>query len=402
MSAGPRAPSMLVPCLAGAAQALLFINHAPLLPLIMRDLAITPAAAGLLSTATFLGAGVLAVPTGRLSDRLGARHVMALSLLVSALSTLALAVAPGYATLLAVRLLSSVSVIATFVAGGAYINTLWRGQDQFMAQGFYGGAMQFGTGAAIFALPYAASRLGWRGALAACAAPVAAALLVWALCARDQRMALPGGSIRAVMGDPTVWRLGLINAAMFGLSIVLGTWMAVYFVHEFGVPLTTAGTLGSLSIVLGVLTRPAGGALIARGAIEPRRLIALTLAGNVLALLVLAVPRRPLGIAVAGVVLIGLSASLAYAAVITLTGQAQPAAAGAALGVLSVCSTSTIVVGAPLAGALLSASGHFTWPFVVLAGLPAAALWTARRLPAATPPARAAALSAAPPSRRTS
>jgi hypothetical protein len=42
-----------VACFTGAAQAVTFLNHAPLLPLVMADLAVTPAEAGLLSTVMF-------------------------------------------------------------------------------------------------------------------------------------------------------------------------------------------------------------------------------------------------------------------------------------------------------------------------------------------------------------
>jgi MFS family permease len=77
-----------------------FLNHAPVLPLIMSDLGVSPAQAGLLSTAAFLGGGLAAVPMGALVDRLGPKRVMALSFLVCLAATLAMAVAPSYATLL--------------------------------------------------------------------------------------------------------------------------------------------------------------------------------------------------------------------------------------------------------------------------------------------------------------
>jgi len=133
--------------------------------------------------------------------------------------------------------------------------------------------------------------------------------------------------------------------------------------------------VGSLSILLGVVARPLGAIIVERGMTAPRPLIQITLAGNAAALVVMAVPHRPLAAATTGVALFGLTSSLAYAAVITVAGRTQPEAAGAVLGIIGVMSMTSVVVGAPLAGGLLSASGAFSVPFTVLILLPAGALW---------------------------
>jgi nitrate/nitrite transporter NarK len=358
-----------------------FLNHAPVLPLIMDDLAISPAQAGLLSTAAFLGGGLTSLPMGALADRLGPRRVMTLAFLLCLAATLAMAAAPSYATLLAVRFCSGPAVTATFIAGGYYVNALWRGRGAFLAQGLYGAAMQLGIGGAIFVLPFAAERVGWRGAVALCAVPIALAWLLWQWRAADPRVPRARGSVWRVVSNPDVWRLGLANAAMFGLSVIVGTWIAVYFVHEFGVPLTHAGAVGSLSLLLGVLSRPLGAIIVERGLVAPRALIQVSLAGNAVALAVMAAPGRPLAAAAAGVVLFGITSSLAYAAVITVAGRTQPEAAGAVLGIIGVMSMTSVVIGAPVAGMLLSASGHFSVPIAMLTLLPVGALWAIASLP---------------------
>ena len=87
------------------------------------------------------------------------------------------------------------------------------------------------------------------------------------------------------------------------------SWIAVYFVHEFGFRLSVAGIVGSTALMLGVLGRPAGGVLVMRLGLSPRGLIIATLATNVTGLILLAIPARPLAIAVLGVVLVGLGSS---------------------------------------------------------------------------------------------
>src|SRR3712207_943675 len=82
--------------LLGLAAASAYTNHAPLLPLLMQELDFGPASAGLLSSAFFISASLLIVPIGALVDRLGPKPVGAVALAVTALGTLAMAVARGY------------------------------------------------------------------------------------------------------------------------------------------------------------------------------------------------------------------------------------------------------------------------------------------------------------------
>jgi len=374
-------PSLLLPCIVTSAQTLILINHAPLLPLIMRDLGITPAQAGLLSTATFLGGGLLAIPVGQLTDWLGARWMTAGSLAILLLSTLGMAVAPGYGSLLAIRLFSGMGVCASFIATSHYANAHWSGPRSALAQGLLGGCMQLGIGIAIFVLPLLATLVGWRWALALCAVPLVVALGLWLRWARATPPRRGSAPMRSVFPDPASWRLGLVNGATFGLTVVLGTWVAVYFVEEFGLTLALAGMFGAQTALLGMVGRPIGGLLIARGAMSARALIRWMLAGSALALLLLAWPGRPMGAAVGAVILVGITASLSYPGLLVLASRVRPDATGAVLGVVSTVGSLVVILGAPSIGALFSASGGFSLPFGLLALLPAAAVWATAGLP---------------------
>jgi predicted MFS family arabinose efflux permease len=112
-----------------------------------------------------------------------------------------------------------------------------------------------------------------------------------------------------------------------------------------------------------------------------RALIRWTLAGSALAVLLLAIPGRPLGVAGAAVVLVGVTAALSYPGMLVVAARVRPEALGTLLGVVSSVATLATVGGAPLMGALLSASGNFSLSFVALATLPLAALWGTRGLP---------------------
>jgi nitrate/nitrite transporter NarK len=370
-----------VPCVAAAVQGFAFMNHGPVVPLLMRDTGISPAAAGFLTTATFLSCAVFSVPLGALTDRFGPKRVTAFVLGMVAISAIALALVSSYPAMLATRVLAGVSLATVFVAGGQYVNAHWAGARAHLAQGFHGGSILLGVGAGVFVLPGLADALGWRAAVSAAAVPATLALVVWLVAARPGALELRRGSLASVYRSGTLWRLGMAHTSMFGTTMVLGAWVAVYLVFEFGLPLSYAGFFGSLGLLIGAVGRPAGGLIVALGWMRPRALILATLAGIVVAIGVLAWPGRPLPVAIAGIATAGVATSLGFAPIVALTGRSAPGAAGAALGLVGLHATFAVIAGAPIVGALWSAAGTFTPALVALAVMPTTALVLALGLP---------------------
>src|SRR5262245_18762894 len=174
-----RTPSLLLPWMVAGALAMTFTNHAPLIPLIVRDLRITPAQAGFLSTAMFLVGGLASIAIGGLSDRLGPKPVLTGTMVSLAIATVGVGLAPSYAVMLVMKMLAGFSLTGLFVAGGHYVAAHWRGPRQYMVQGAYGGMIQFGAGVSIFTMPLAAAYVGWRGALLLSAVPVIVTMIWW-------------------------------------------------------------------------------------------------------------------------------------------------------------------------------------------------------------------------------
>ncbi|MBI1734501.1 MAG: MFS transporter [Candidatus Rokubacteria bacterium] len=358
-----------------------FMNHAPVVPLVMRDAGVSPAAAGFLTTATFLSCAVFSIPLGALTDRFGPKRVTAFVLALLAVSAIGLAAAPSYGFMLATRVLAGVSLASVFVAGGQYVTTHWSGARQHVAQGLHGGSILLGVGAGVFVLPALSEALGWRAAIALSALPAVLGALVWLFAARPGAPSVRRAAIASVYRSATLWRLGIAHTSMFGTGIVLGAWVAVYLVSEFDLPVAYAGFFGSLGLLIGAAGRPVGGVLVSLGWGRPRALIVVTLAGILVALAVMAWPGRPLAVAVAGIAVAGVATSLGFAPIVALAARAAPGAAGAALGLIGLHATFAVVAGAPLVGALWSATGSFTVPLGALALMPAAALVLALGLP---------------------
>ena len=172
-----------------------------------------------------------------------------------------------------------------------------------------------------------------------------------------------------------VWTLGLVHIATFGLAVLVGIWITTFLVHEFGLSLVRAGAAGSAILALGVLSRPLGGLLVDRGVLEARAVMQLTVLAGALGLVALAWPGRPLIVAAAAIITLGVAFNAPYAAVMHTTGALLPRAPGAAVGLVSGVGVLGIAVGAPAVGALFAATGGFALPFGALAAFSLLVFW---------------------------
>ena len=319
------------------------------------------------------------MPVGALVDRVGPRPVAALGLGATVLLTVGMALARGYGDLLALKALAGIAPLAAFVAGVRYIGLLFRGGEAHVAQGVFGGAVQLGGGGIIYALPLVAAPHGWRAAYLAAAAFLAAVTALWLCAPRVPALAIRG-DLRAALRRPEGWLLGLVHTANFSLAMVVGTWAPTYLL-QFGLDLATASALGSLVVLLGVLSRPLGGAAIGARLLTTRRTMQLAIVLNAVGLAALALAGRSLGLAVVGLVVLGLGASLPYSAVFNTASAALPTNPGAAIGLVTFVSLIGTMLGAPLVGWLLKRTGSFAVPFGLLAVGCLLALGVVRRVP---------------------
>jgi MFS family permease len=150
-----------------------------LLPQIQRAFGLSE---GNLATLTAVGVGMTGVGGllfGWMSDRLGRRTSMAVSIAAFSLGNAACAFAPGFAGLLAARALAGLGVGGTWGAGQAMLGETFPPA----LRGRYGAIAQTGApvglGLAAIVGSFLAPSLGWRPVFLLSAAPVLA-LLAWA------------------------------------------------------------------------------------------------------------------------------------------------------------------------------------------------------------------------------
>ena len=359
--------AILCGCIVAFAYSANYTNHAPLAPALMREFGFDQALAGFLTTGIFATHALMQIPGGHLVDRLGAKRVLLCALAWVTLGNLGMAFAGAYWQLLLCKIFTGIGTGVCFVGGARYVHAAAAGRQLNVAQGLFGGSVQLGAGFVIFAVPRLYLLAGWRATFLVSAGMALTAAIIWLAGApKVTSGAAPPGRFREMFVAPQLWLLGLVQMASFGLSLVVGSWVVVMLTKVMKVPATQAGLIGSLVLLLGIVSRPLGGMLRRHVGIRP--LFVGSLLMIALGCFAFVSTSISLGIALTAVVLIGMGVGLPYAAMFSRAGALFPGRAGAAMGLVNMLGIIMILGGAPLVGHLADLSGTFRTSFVALGG----------------------------------
>jgi MFS family permease len=329
------------------------------------------AAIGLLTTALFVTHLLVQLPAGRGADRYGARAVALAAVASTVAGCAILLVDDSFAVALAGRAVVGLGSGAGFVAG---LDLVRAGGGGPVLNGVYGGATMAGGGLALMVLPALTEATDWR-------APYWSALLLALVAAvpvlGTHGLSRVGGAARRVVRDRRLLPLGVLQAASFGLAVVAGNW-AVPLLEREGASAAAAGVAAGVVLFAGILTRPAGGWLAARGA--GRRVAVVGVAGVALGSAVLALG-GPLWVSTAAALVLGLGAGLPFAVVFAAAQRVRPDAPAAAMAAVNAAAILAILLGTPLAGLAFDLPGDGRLAFAAIAALSAAALTVLRRVP---------------------
>ncbi len=344
---------------------LTYADHAPLIPLVSADLGLDDLRAGLLSTALFLTYLVTTLVGIRPMALLGPRRSVQAGLVLATAGTALIAIAPAYPVALTGKAVQGLGSALAFVSATRYIAGLYSERRSHFALGLYGAGFPLGSALALVVMPtFALTFGGWRQAFGAEAIVVGAAALAWSRSPRVLWTPAPG-DMRDALRCGNCWWTSLQHAAGFGLALASGTWITVYLLREFSLPLALSGLLGSLLLDVAVVARTVGGWLVAREHVPTRVVMRIGDASIVAGVALLAFPGRPLPVALAGAILVGLGVGLPYAAVFNTAAASLPAAPAAAQGLAAIGGTTGVMVGAPVMGLAVQTFGFAAaWVFV--------------------------------------
>jgi MFS family permease len=324
-------------------------DYAPLIPLLERDLVIDAVGAGLLASALMAPYVVVTLVTTGLSDRFGAKSVALSGLLIGSAGAATFALAPAYPVAIVGKLAEGVASAIAFIAGARYIAGLYAGRRSHVALGIYGAGYPLGGGVALALMPRIADTFGgWRPAFWAEAALIALFAALWSAAPAVAPVARRA-SMRDALHCVNCWLVALQHAG-FGVTLVAGAWITVFLLREFDLPLVSAGTLGSLLLLVAMATRPFGGWLIASRRVQTRPAMAASNALLVLGVVALAFPDRPLPVALLGAVFVGAGGGLPYAAVLNTAAASLRDAPAAAQGMPIMLAALLVLVATPVMG----------------------------------------------------
>jgi nitrate/nitrite transporter NarK len=362
-----RPPSSLplrifVLCLTSVISAVNYTNYGPLIPIMRSDLHITSAEAGLMSTLLFLGLVVAYIPAGALADRYGPRPVLIGSCALLVLGGILLPLIPDITWILLCRAIAGFGAGGAFVAGAGVAASM--GKHSSLAQGLYGGSVQIGSGLGLLVTPLLYAWLGWRGAFLFWGLFAISGLIGWLFINDSQQAHAPTKvDLRAGLHSPSVWTLGLSHMGTFGLGNAIAAWIALYLAQQYGLALGLAATLGSIALLTGMFFRPLGGILIARKIIGAIPLLRMGTIMGFIGVALLAIPVHLPPLAVAGMGLIAIGATIPYTSVFNEAARLHSVSKGIAQGLVSVISSPTVILGPPIIGLLFEHTGNFTLAF---------------------------------------
>jgi predicted MFS family arabinose efflux permease len=346
--------------------------------LIRVDLGLTLAQAGSFLSAYYIGPALVSLPAGTLADRWGVKRMLVLGQLVIAAGLLAASLATSYAafTLLLVAagfgygMLNPTSTKAVMGWAPAAHRATLVGLKQV---GLPLGGM---LGAAL--MPALALGLGWRVALVASAALIAAGAVASLVAYRDPPgaglpPAAPGarGAVASVLTSRDLWLLAIATAVFAAMQTVWMSYLVLYLQGTVGLSLLAASRLLALAQLGGMTGRVLFGMLSDR-LFAGRRRLPLVLAGVSSAACTLAI--ASVG---AGASTVGLSALAFLFGVVGIgwngvqhTWMAELAgarAAGTAVGLGLGVSSAGVTLGPLVFGYFVQRAGGFQAPWLALA-----------------------------------
>lgn len=353
-------------CVIGFAAGWVLTNVGAVASEIASSYGVSLATVGLFTTALFITHMATQVPGGKASDRFGARQVGLVGAgIMIAGSAMALP-APDLALGLAARFITGIGTGLAFIAGAAYVRSTG---GSALAQGLFGGVSVSAGGVALAVVPLLESGLSWRAPyVSGLAISVVGLVALMAAPVDTEHLKRAGKRAAGVLRDRRLYRLAVLFSASFGLSVVLGNWVVELLERNAGVSNTTAGAIGGLTLLLGVISRPLGGWLLRRHPETIRLMVGISIAAGAAGTAAL-LAAEPLWLAALGGVLVGLGGGISFAPAFTGAAMIRPDAPASAVGFVNGTAAMTILIGTPLLGLTFSLPGDGRIGFAVIVAL---------------------------------
>lgn len=345
-----------------------YTNHGPLVPTLVKDLHITLALAGFLTTAIFLSHGALQIPGGALADKLGAKKIAFLSLLIITVGNILIGLSNTYTAILVLKFFIGIGTGMAFIAGARYVPTFFAGKEIQRAQGVYGGSILLGSGFVIYGVPQLLAALGWHNVFMVTGGMAGLLCVLWYFFAPDtpSHTTSPKIDWPNVIGNRNIWLLSGAQFGSFGAIIAAGVWVNTLLIKSIHLDPKTAGMVGSVVLLLGIISRPLGGLILGKDMLGTKSLLVLSCAGLALGFVWIGLSTT-LAMAFLAIIFAGIMAGLPFAGIFNSARDNCPVSPGVAMGFVNTWGAAGVMILPPIIGRLVDISGTFVSGFYALA-----------------------------------
>jgi nitrate/nitrite transporter NarK len=347
-----------------------YTNHGPLVPTLVKDLGITLAMAGGLTTAIFLTHAIMQIPGGALADKLGSKRVALWALAIITLGNCLIGFSNSYYQILALKFIIGIGTGSNFIAGARYVATFFAGKEIQRAQGVYGGSILLGSGFVIYGVPQIQAIVGWHGVFFVTGGMAGVFAVLWHFIAPDTPSHITNPKIdwSNVLGNFNIWLLSWVQLGSFGVIIAAGVWVNTLLIKIIHLDPKTAGMVGSIVLLLGIVSRPLGGIILGNRILSTKALLVLSGVGLAFGFAWIGLSTT-IGMAALAIIFTGIMAGLPFAGIFNSARDNCPATPGVAMGFVNTWGAGGVMIFPPIIGRLVDITGTFVSGFYLLAAV---------------------------------
>lgn len=245
-----------------------FQSIPPVIPLIIEDLNISHAQAGLVMGFYFIPGIFLSILVGFLADKYKAKNIIILSLVLIILGSLIVSFSPSYVPVISGRLVAGIGALSTSIVIPLIVSRWFIGKELGLSMSIFHTGVPMGSVLSFNIMPALARTFGWRSSQWFTAIFAFIALVIFLLFfmespAEGRRNGQTGKkslSDIARIGTP-IWLLGMVWM-LYTASISSFLNFSTDFLVRNGFSITKAGFASGMIPMIGLFSIPVVGLLI--------------------------------------------------------------------------------------------------------------------------------------------